>query len=145
VRAAGLEPAQAFRLYGFFLPLRLSPPPRGVRGLDYPFTKANCRRCCLSNLYTFPLAGAWLGSREPHRKRVAAMRHRSFAQEPIMPTGAETKTGPLCSSHLHKVRPYLTLPRYRTAAKDISDPLERFRFASGLRLAQSRMRLLLFL
>ncbi len=31
------------------------------------------------------------------------MRHRSFAQEQIMPlAGAETKTGPLCSSHLHK-------------------------------------------
>jgi hypothetical protein len=26
----------------------------------------------------------------------------------------------------------LTLPRYRTAAKDASYPLERFRFASGL-------------
>src|SRR6266581_7602376 len=48
-----------------------------------------------------------------------------------------------------KVRSYLTLPRYRTAAKDISDPLERFRFASGLRpggaISQSWMRLLLFL
>jgi len=32
-----------------------------------------------------------------------------------------------------KVRTYNALPRYRTAAKDISDPLERFRFASGLR------------
>jgi hypothetical protein len=31
-----------------------------------------------------------------------------------------------------KVRPYLTLPRYRTAAKDASNPLERFRFASGV-------------
>lgn len=30
------------------------------------------------------------------------MRHRSFAREQIMPTEAETKTGPLCSSHLHK-------------------------------------------
>ena len=32
-----------------------------------------------------------------------------------------------------KARPYDASPRYRTAAKDISDPLERFRFASGLR------------
>jgi hypothetical protein len=32
------------------------------------------------------------GSREPRRKSVAAMRHRSFAQEQIMPlAGAETK------------------------------------------------------
>ena len=30
------------------------------------------------------------------------MRHRSFAQEQIMPTGQKRKTGPLCSSHLHK-------------------------------------------
>ena len=31
------------------------------------------------------------------------MRHRSFAQGKIMPlVGAETKAGPLCSSHLHK-------------------------------------------
>src|SRR5260221_6592646 len=32
-----------------------------------------------------------------------------------------------------KVRSHLTLPRYRTAAKDISDCFERVRFASGLR------------
>jgi hypothetical protein len=31
------------------------------------------------------------GSREPRRKSVAAMRRRSFAQEQIMPAGAETK------------------------------------------------------
>jgi hypothetical protein len=32
------------------------------------------------------------GSREPRRKSVAAMRHRSFAQGKIMPlVGAETK------------------------------------------------------
>jgi len=44
-----------------FIPLRLSPPPSGVRGLDYPFTLARSFRCCPSSLYTFPLAGAWLG------------------------------------------------------------------------------------
>ena len=43
------------------------------------------------------------GSREPRRKSVAALRHRSFAQEQIMPlTGQKRKTGPLCISHLHK-------------------------------------------
>jgi hypothetical protein len=43
------------------------------------------------------------GSREPRRKSVAAMPHRSFAQEQIMSlAGAERKTGPLCSSQLHK-------------------------------------------
>jgi hypothetical protein len=41
-------------------------------------------------------------SREPRRNSVAAMRHRSFAQEQIMPTGQKRKTGPLCSSQLHK-------------------------------------------
>ena len=66
VRAAGLEPAQAFRPYGFSYPLRLSPPPFGVWGLDYPFTLARARlRCCPSSLYTFRRAmwvpEAWLG------------------------------------------------------------------------------------
>ena len=42
------------------------------------------------------------GSREPRRNSVVAMRHRSFAQEQIMPTGQKRKTGPLCSSQLHK-------------------------------------------
>lgn len=46
--------------------------------------------------------------------------------------GVETKTGPLYSSHLHKGPALSYLPRYRTAAKDTSDPLERFRFASGV-------------
>jgi len=46
VRAAGLEPAQASRPYGFSYPLRLSPPDPArlgagwVWGLDYPFTLA---------------------------------------------------------------------------------------------------------
>jgi len=46
VRAAGIEPAQAFRAYGFSYQLRLSPPRLGacalrlVCGLDYPFTVA---------------------------------------------------------------------------------------------------------
>jgi hypothetical protein len=66
VRAAGVEPAQAFRPYGFSYPLRLSPPPFGVWGLDYPFTLARARlRCCPSSLYTFPSGlapvRAWLG------------------------------------------------------------------------------------
>lgn len=43
--------------------------------------------------------------------------------------GVETKTGPLCSSHLHKGPALSCLPRYRTAAKDTSYPLVRFRFA----------------
>src|SRR5258708_3835017 len=88
------------------------------------------------------------GSREPRRKSVAARRHRSFAQGKIMPlVGAETKTGPLCSSHLHKGPALSYLAGYRTAAKDASNPLERFRFASGVRpggaISQSRIRLLL--
>jgi hypothetical protein len=39
-----------------------------------------------------------------------------------------------------KVRPYNFLPRYRTAVKDISDPLERFcvRVATGRRQFLSR-------
>ena len=38
VRAEGLEPTQALRPSGFSYHLRLSPPPSGVCGLDYPFT-----------------------------------------------------------------------------------------------------------
>lgn len=60
-------------------------------------------------------------------------RLRSFAREHMPLAGVETETGPLCSSHLHKSPALSYLPRYRTAAKDTSDPLERFRFAPGLR------------
>jgi len=38
VRAEGFEPSQALRPNGFSYHLRLSPPPSGVCGLDYPFT-----------------------------------------------------------------------------------------------------------
>jgi hypothetical protein len=38
VRAGGFEPPQASRPNGFSCHLRLSPPPSGVCGLDYPFT-----------------------------------------------------------------------------------------------------------
>ena len=54
VRAGGFEPPQALRPNGFSYHLRLSPPPSGVCGLDYPFTLASRRRCCPSSLYTFP-------------------------------------------------------------------------------------------
>jgi hypothetical protein len=42
VRAGELNPTglPALRI---FIPLRLSPPPNGVRGLDYPFTMAPTR------------------------------------------------------------------------------------------------------
>ena len=40
VRAEGLEPSRALRPNGFSYHLRLSPPPFGVCGLDYPFTVA---------------------------------------------------------------------------------------------------------
>ncbi|RJF81573.1 hypothetical protein D3877_15650 [Azospirillum cavernae] len=58
VSAAGFEPTAPG-----FIPLRLSPPPLwGVRGLDCPFALGpKARRRRPSSLYTFPLAGAWLG------------------------------------------------------------------------------------
>ena len=40
VRAEGLEPSRTLRPNGFSYHLRLSPPPCGVCGLDYPFTVA---------------------------------------------------------------------------------------------------------
>jgi hypothetical protein len=61
VRTAGLEPALSYKKQ-IFVPLRLSPPPLGVRGLDCPFTVAiSGVRCHPSSLYTFPQPGAWLG------------------------------------------------------------------------------------
>jgi hypothetical protein len=53
------------RALRIFIPLRLSPPPSGVRGLDYPFTSTpvsiDVFRRRPSSLYTFPSSGAWLG------------------------------------------------------------------------------------
>ena len=40
VRAEGLEPSRTLRSNGFSYHPRLSPPPFGVCGLDYPFTVA---------------------------------------------------------------------------------------------------------
>ncbi|AWN45080.1 hypothetical protein DK419_00990 [Methylobacterium terrae] len=56
---AGLEPATPG-----FVPLRLSPPPRGVRGLDYPFTVASKRPLGAARLVSTPSqpgGRAWLG------------------------------------------------------------------------------------
>ena len=64
VRAAGIEPAQAVRPYGFsyhdgFRRLACAFALGSVRGLDYPFTVAFAKesvrgRCCPSSLYTCP-------------------------------------------------------------------------------------------
>jgi len=62
VRAAGIEPAQALRPYGFSYHFGFHRRREGVCGLDYPFTVARERgRCCPSSLYTFPRERAWLG------------------------------------------------------------------------------------
>ena len=54
MRAAGIEPAQALRPYGFSYHFGFHRRREGVRGLDYPFTMARERgRCCPSSLYTF--------------------------------------------------------------------------------------------
>ncbi len=61
VRAAGLEPARG-RPRRIFLPLRLSPPPIGVCGLDYPFTLASCEALGAARLVSTPSRfRAWLG------------------------------------------------------------------------------------
>ena len=61
VPETGIEPVRP-RGRGIFLPLRLSPPPirRSWSGLSLHPGDVRCR-CCPSSLYTFPLAGAWLG------------------------------------------------------------------------------------
>lgn len=62
VAPSGLEPELPFGKQ-IFIPLRLQPPPEGVRGLDYPFNiVAICNLSCgPSSLYTFPPKRAWLG------------------------------------------------------------------------------------
>src|SRR5262245_40810919 len=70
VRAAGLEPAQALRPYGFSYQLRLSPPHFALctrkslwSGLSLHRSAARVR-CCPSSLYTFSgtfMPRAWLG------------------------------------------------------------------------------------
>jgi hypothetical protein len=73
-------------------------------------------------------------SREPRRKSVPTKRHRSFESPDHAPRRErKRKTGPLCSSQLHKGPDLYCLAAIPTAPKDISDPLERFRLASGLR------------
>ena len=74
------------------------------------------------------------GSREPRRKSVAAMRHRSFAQEQIMPTGAETKNRTFMQSPPAQ-RSGLILPCRDTERlqRMLHILWERYRFASGLR------------
>ncbi len=72
------------------------------------------------------------GSREPRRKSGAASRHRPSRKSRLCPSPGRNEEPDLYAvATCTKVRPYLTLPRYQTAAKDFSDPLERFRFASG--------------
>jgi hypothetical protein len=97
-----------------FIPLRFSPPPRGRLWSGLSLHQG----CCLSGLYTLPLTGAWLGSREPRRKRVVAMRHRSFARADHAHRGKIEKPDLYAAATCIKVRSYFALPRYRTAAKD---------------------------
>jgi hypothetical protein len=65
VRAEGLEPSRALRPNGFSYQLRLSPPPRGVCGLDYPFTVAlavgAARLVSTPSRRTTASVQAWLG------------------------------------------------------------------------------------
>ena len=91
-----------------FIPLRLSPPPFGVRGLDCPFAMApQGYRRRPSSLYTFPVAGAWLGigrgasarklsptlSGSAPRVSPWALNHSSLLRLPVSPRphGAESR------------------------------------------------------
>ena len=94
VRAEGVEPTRAVRLYGFSYRLRLSPPWRGARqrqrrvcGLDYPFTISRIvpgLRRYPSSLYTFPGVVFRRGlARDCHCRvpRIWAVLHRWFPGE----------------------------------------------------------------
>ena len=63
VQAGGFEPPQDCSPR-IFIPLRLSPPPFGVCGLDYPFAVPQRYLCGLdaARLVSTPSPfGAWLG------------------------------------------------------------------------------------
>jgi hypothetical protein len=90
VRTAGLEPALSFKKQ-IFIPLRLSPPPFSVRGLDCPFTMAiSGVRCHPSSLYTFPQPGAWLGIGLGHLSPLAFPDFERFYSADF-PTGTPIK------------------------------------------------------
>ena len=56
----------------------------------------------------------------------------NLSQEQIMPTGAETKNRTFVQQPpAQRSGLILPLPRYRTAAKDVSDPLEGFALRPG--------------
>jgi hypothetical protein len=66
VRAAGFEPAQALRPYGFSYHFGFGRRPPDVRGLDYPFTVADAtdaNALGAAHLVSTPspYGGAWLG------------------------------------------------------------------------------------
>jgi len=93
VSAAGFEPTAPG-----FMPLRLSPPRppeippgRSWSGLSLRPRLMKARRRRPSSLYTFPVAGAWLGIGKAHERpsfpRLWAVPLRRFrAQRPIKPT-----------------------------------------------------------
>lgn len=63
---------------------------------------------------------------------VLRVRIRSLAHEQATSlAGQKRKTGPLCSSHLHKGPALSSVPRNQTAAKGASYPLEGLAFHPG--------------
>jgi hypothetical protein len=91
------------------------------------------------------------GSREPRRKSVAAIRHRSFAQEQIMPlAGAETKNRTFMHSQLRKGPALYCLAAIPNGCKGhFQIPWRGFALRPGCdpeaAISQSPIRLLLFL
>jgi hypothetical protein len=88
-----------------------------------------------------PNLGSWFvrpaiagpGSREPSRVASRPCGFDPRARADHAHRGRNEKSVLCPAATCTKVRPYLTLPRYRTAARTLHIPWERSRFAPGLR------------
>src|SRR5882724_13645645 len=84
-------------------------------------------RPAASSLWDLTLGDRFSQAWKPHRDTPSAKADHAPRR------GGNEKPDLYAVASCTKARPYDASPRYRTAAKDISDPLERFRLASGLR------------
>ena len=115
---AGFEPATPG-----FIPLRLSPPPAGVRGLDCPFAMdRKVYRRCPSSLYTFlrrlRVPQAWLGiGMLPQAVKLSPTLSRSAAPFPCAAPNSVTRNPVLYPTELRGHHRASSLPRDRTTIK----------------------------
>ena len=126
---SGLDPEKMASTAGFepatpgFIPLRLSPPPAGVRGLDCPFAMDRMvYRRCPSSLYTFLRSlrcpQAWLGiGMLPRAVKLSPTLSRSAAPFPCATPNSVTRNPVLYPTELRGHHRASSLPRDRTTIK----------------------------